>query len=141
VVLLGAGCGDDAGIAEDATVTAYVEAPLCVEARAELARGGRGAGDVRVQVACLPRASEDGKLDLAQIGANARRVTEDSSSIAYLAGRDRRANSFSLPILEEADVPQLNTSSGTEAISQLLRAIEEAGEAGSLREAVAEELR
>lgn len=136
-----AGCGEDSGTADDAIVTAYVEAPLCAEAEKQLARHGGKAGDLAVRISCLPQVRKDGKLDLSQIGANARRATEDSSSIAYLAEPDRRANSFSLPILEEADVPQLTTSSGAEAISQLLRAIEEADEAGSLREAVAEELR
>lgn len=95
---------------------------------------------MKVRVSCLPRVRKGEKLNLSQIGANARRATEDSSSIAYIAGPEKRASSFSLPILEEADIPQLTSSSGSAAISSLLLAIEEADEAGSLREAVAEEL-
>jgi hypothetical protein len=135
-----AGCGDGGGVASGAEVTAYVEAPLCAGGREELMRDGGEVADLRVRIACLPDPREGEKLDLAQIGANARRATEDSSSIAYIAQPDRRARSFSLPILEEADIPRLTSSSGSDAISQLLRAIEDAGEAGTLREAVGEEL-
>jgi hypothetical protein len=89
----------------------------------------------------LPTAGEDGKLDLAQIGANARRATENSSSIAYLAAPNPAANRFSGPILEEADIPQLTNPSGATAISRLLRALEEPEESISLRESVSESLK
>jgi branched-chain amino acid transport system substrate-binding protein len=135
-----AGCGEGSGAEEGTAITAYVEAPLCGEAERELARDGSEAGDLKVRVSCLPQVRKGGKLDLSQIGANARRATEDSSSIAYIAEPDKRASSFSFPILEEADIPQLTSSSGSAAISRLLRAIEESNEAGSLREAVAEGL-
>jgi hypothetical protein len=135
-----AGCGEGSRIEEGAVVTAYVEAPLCAEAEKQLARDGGEAGDVRVRVLCLPDVHKGDKLDLSLVGANARRATEDSSSIAYVAGSEKRARSFSLPILEEADIPQLTSSSGSVAISRLLRAIEEANESGLLREAVAEEI-
>lgn len=139
-LLLLAGCGEGSGIEEGAVVTVYIEAPLCAEAEEQLARDDAEAGEVRVRVACLSQPNEGEKLDLSQVGANARRATEDSSSIAYVAGPEKRASSFSLPILEEADVPLLTATSGADAISRLLEAIEEAGEAGSLREAVGDAL-
>lgn len=135
-----AGCGGGGGTAEGAIVTAYVEAPLCAGAREELVRRGGAVGDLEVRIECVPRVRREGRLDLARIGANARRATEDSSSIAYVAAPDREAEGFSLPILEEADLPQLTDSSGAAGISRLLLAIEEADEAGSLREAVGDEL-
>ena len=138
--LVVAGCGEGSGIEEGAVVTAYVEAPLCAEAEKQLARGGARANDLTVRVSCLPRVRKGEKLDLSQIGANARRATEDSSSVAYVAVPDMRATDFSLPILEEADIPRLTSASGAAAMSRLLNAIEKADEAGSLREAVSEEL-
>jgi hypothetical protein len=140
VAVVVAGCGEGNGTEEGAVVTAYVEAPLCAEADKQLALDGAEAGDVRVRVTCLLQPRKGEKLHLSQIGINARRATEDSSSIAYIAVPEKRASSFSLPILEEADIPQLTSSSGADAISQLLRAIEEADDAGSLREAVSDEL-
>jgi hypothetical protein len=95
---------------------------------------------VRIRVTCLPSAASKGKLDLAQIGANARRATEDSSSIAYIGEPTRAASRFSEPILETAGIAQLSEISGAAAMKQLLRAVEEAGGSGSLRESVHEEL-
>jgi len=135
-----AGCGGGDGISDDAVFTAYVEAPLCAEAERELAQRGAGVEHFRVRIACLPRTQKNKFFDLSQIGSNARRATEDSSSIAYVAEPGKGANAFSLPILEEADIPQLTATSGATAISRLLLAIEEAGDAGSLREAVSEAL-
>lgn len=135
-----AGCGAEDRIGEDAAVTAYVETPLCAGANEQLGRDGAEAGDLAVRVSCLPQVRKGEKLDLSQIGANARRATEDSSSVAYVAAPDRRATDFSLPILEEADIPRLTGASGAAAISRLLNAIEKADVAGSLREAVSEEL-
>jgi branched-chain amino acid transport system substrate-binding protein len=114
----------------------YVAAPLCAEAEQELARAGAKAGDVRVRVVCLPRAESSRKLDLAQIGANARRATEDSSSIAYIGEPTRAASRFSEPILEEAGIAQLPETAGATAMKKLLQAVEEAGSSGSLRESV-----
>jgi hypothetical protein len=85
---------------------------------------------------CLPRAESPQGLDLAQIGANARRATEDSSSIAYIGEPTRAASRFSEPILEEAGIAQLSQTSGTAAMRQLLRAVSEAGDSGGLRESV-----
>jgi hypothetical protein len=125
-----AGCGEADGVADGASVATYAAAPLCSEAKRELARVGGRAGDVRVKVTCLPLAERDGKLDLAQIGANARRATEDSSAIAYIGEPTRAASHFSEPILEEAGIRQFSQMSGVEAIRKLLRGLEAEGDSG-----------
>ncbi len=136
-----AGCGESNGVAAGATVTAYVAGPLCAEAKRELARHGGEAGDVRVRVVCLPSSERGGQLKLATIGANARRATEDSSSIAYIGEPSRAASRFAQTILEEAAIAQLQTSSGATAMSQLLQAVEQAsGRSGSLRASVLDQL-
>jgi hypothetical protein len=137
-----AGCGGGEGVDEGATVTAYVVAPLCAEAERELARDGGEAGGLRVRVVCLPSVESDGELDLAEIGANARRATEDSTAIGYIGEPTRAATRFSEPILEAADIPQLPESSGAAAMAKLLQALMQAsGDSGSLRQAVNDELR
>ncbi|HEU4906217.1 MAG TPA: hypothetical protein VFT19_08895 [Solirubrobacterales bacterium] len=114
--------------------------PLCGGAEAELARYGGEAGDLRVRVVCLPSAEGSQKLDLAQIGANARRATEDSSSIAYIGERTRAASRFSAPILEEAGIAQLPAISGAAGMEKLLRAVEDAGDSSSPRQSVFDQL-
>jgi len=134
-----AACGGGGGVSSDAVVTAYVEAPLCADAKQELARHGGRAGDLRVQAICLPRPREAKKLSLATLGANARRATEDSTSVAYLEAPDPEASRFVHPILETAQVPWISATSGGAAMSRLLALIPEA-DSGSLRESLREEL-
>lgn len=131
-----AGCGEGAGVEEGALVSVYVAAPLCAEAERELARGGGRAGDVRVRAVCLPNAESNGKLDLAAIGANARRATEDSTTIGYIGEPTRAATRFSAPILEGAGIAQLTENSAAVAMRKLLAAVDEAGDSGSLRQSV-----
>jgi hypothetical protein len=126
-------------VAEGATVTAYVEAPLCAGARRELARESAHADAVRVRAVCLPSARTGTRLDLATVGANARRASEDSTSVAYLEARDPAASRFSRPILESAGIAQVTSSSGEAAMGRLLRAVGEA-DSSSLRDAVFEAL-
>ena len=133
-----AGCGSS-GVSKDATVTAYVEAPLCVAAKRELAKHGGRAGDLRVQAVCLASPHEAKKLSLATLGANARRATEDSTAVAYLEAPDPGASRFVHPILETAEVPWISASSGAAAMSRLLTLIPNAS-SGSLRESLREEL-
>jgi hypothetical protein len=120
----GAGCGESDGVADGATVTVYVAGALCAEAEEELARHGAEAGDLHVRAVCLPRSEPGGKLDLATIGANARRATEDSSSIAYIGEPTRAASSFAETILEEAGIQQYAATPGAEAMRQLLKHLE-----------------
>lgn len=127
-------------MSEGATVRVYVAAPLCAGAERELARGGGEAGDVRVRIVCLPSAESSQKLDLARIGANARRATEDATTIAYVGEPTRAATRFSEPILEAAGIAQLTETSGAAAMSKLLRAVNEADDGASLRQSVNDEL-
>ena len=118
----------------------YVAAPLCAGAERELARQGGEAGDVRVRAICLPSAESSQKLDLARIGANARRATEDATAIGYIGEPTRAATRFSEPILEAAGIAQLTEVSGTAAMKKLLHAVDEAGDGASLRQSVLDEL-
>jgi hypothetical protein len=134
-----AGCGGGEGVAEGATVTAYVEAPLCVGAKQELASQGGRAGELRVQAVCLANARSHAKLNLATLGANARRATEDSTTVAYLEASDPAAARFIHPILETAEVPWISAGSGKVAMGRLLKLIKETG-SGSLRASIREAL-
>jgi hypothetical protein len=136
LLVAGAGCGEGEGVAEGATVTAYVAAPLCDEAKRELEREGARAGDVRVRILCLPSVESGGRLALATVGANARHATEDSTTVGYLEAPSSAAR-FSRPILEEAGIASIDGSSGKAAMTRLLSAIREA-DPSSLRESVRE---
>jgi hypothetical protein len=140
VVLVGAGCGVEEGVGEHATASVYVALPLCAGAKRELARDGGRAGDVRVRVVCLPRAESSRRLELATIGANARRASEDSTTVGYIGEPTRAASRFSEPILESAGIAQLTETSGAAGMKKLLHAVAEAGDSGSLRESVRNEL-
>lgn len=126
-------CGET-GVSAGATVNVYVAAPLCAEAEQELARTDGEAGDVRVDAVCLDPTESKGRLDLATIGANARRATEDSTSVGYLEPPGRPVR-FSLPILEGAGIAHLTSESGEAGMSELLEAIAEA-DTTSLRDSV-----
>lgn len=115
-----AGCGGGEGVAGDAVVTAYVAAPLCAEAR------GGPAGEVTVRVTCLDPVERAGRLDLAQVGANARRATEDSTTIAYVE-QQGPAGRFSEPIVDSAGIAWIHAGSGEQAVQRVLEAVEAAG--------------
>jgi hypothetical protein len=134
-----AGCGSGTGVSEDATVTAYVEASLCTAAKQELVRHDGRAGDLRVQAVCLPSPHDAKKLGLATLGANARKATEDSTTVAYLEAPDPRVARFTHPILETAEVPWISKDSGASAMSHLLKLLESA-DSGSLRKSLREAL-
>jgi hypothetical protein len=134
LAMLATGCGQSEGVSSGATVSAYVEASLCRGAQEKLASVKGEAGDVRVRAICLPSSRVASRFDLATIGANARRATEDSSAIGFLEAPDKRASRFTHPILESAEVPWIASSSGKQAMAQLLQAIDTAGSSGNLRE-------
>jgi len=75
---------------------------------------------------------------LAQVGANARRATEDSTTVGYL--EPPTTPSFSRPIVEAANIAAIRTRSGEAAMTQLLHAIGEAKKSASLRNEVRESL-
>ncbi len=134
LLVAGVGCGEESGVARGAEVTVYVEAPLCAGAEQELAREGGRAGDLRVRAVCLEGTGQGKQLDLATVGANARRATEDSSTIAYL--EPPVTPSFSRPIVEAASIAVIRTSSGKAAMARLLDAIRAADDSSSLRDQV-----
>ena len=119
-------------------MTAYVASPLCGDAKRELESQGAQAGDVRVRVYCLAREGGAGRLDLAAVGANARRATEDSTTVAYIQPPGP-ATRFSNSILEAPGIPTITTSSGKTGMADLLTAIESA-DPSSLRESVRDAL-
>jgi hypothetical protein len=134
-----AGCGESEGVAEGATVTAYVEASLCVGAKQELATAQGHVGDIRVRAVCVPSPDKGRLLELATVGANARQATQDSTTVGYIEAKDSRASPFTRPILETAEIAWISSSSGKAAMAHLLEAIE-AADSGSLRESVQEAL-
>jgi hypothetical protein len=134
-----AGCGEETGVADDARLSVYAEATLCPGAERALAGAGNRAGSFQLQLVCLSSGQKGHRLDLAAIGADARRATEDSTAIAYLG--TPRTKPFSRTILESPGIPAIYGSSGATAMSQLLDALAEADDSNTLRESVTESLR
>jgi hypothetical protein len=130
------GCGEG-GVESGATVSVYVAAPLCKEAREQLQRQASTVEDLHIRANCLPTAEPRGSLDLSQIGANARRATEDSTTIAYLEAPGPGAR-FSRTIVESADIGWTTSSSGSTAMRRVLHAL--VGNASSPRATVREAL-
>jgi hypothetical protein len=129
------GCGGDEGVAAGATVRVYVSGSACPAAKRELARVGGRAGDVHISAVCLAATKAGGRPDLAAIGADARRASEDSAAIAYLEAPDPAAARFAQPILESAGIGWIESRSGAAAMRRVLRAVDEA-DSGSLRDKV-----
>jgi hypothetical protein len=129
------GCGEE-GAAEGAELTVYVSAPLrgdegeqgrrlCAEAREEAARGGGEEDDYELRVVCLDASGADGHWTLAKVGSNARRATEDSTTVAYIGEPDRAARQQSRPIVDAAEIAELGGVSGKEAIARIATALRE----------------
>jgi hypothetical protein len=138
------GCGDE-GAAAGAVVRIYVSAPLrgpeagegqrlCGEAREQATQGKGGEGH-ELRVVCLDAAGDGNGWTLAQVGANARRATEDSMTVAYVAEPDPAAREQSRPIVEAAGIAELGGVSGREAVAKAVGAMEE-GDASQPRDAV-----
>lgn len=131
-----AGCGGGSEVESGAVVRVYVSAPLCAEAEQELQRRGAEAGGVKAKVVCLPHAeSKGGRVDLARAGADARRATEDSTAVAFLAAPGREG-SFTEPILEKAEIALFADRSGAAATAEVLKRLEARSSDESPREAV-----
>jgi hypothetical protein len=136
-----AGCGSGEGVEDGATATVYVAAGPCSQAQRALESKGPEGDTVRLRIVCVPSTEKRGRFDLAQIGANARRATEDSTTIAYIGELEPRAVHFSETILEEAGIAQIPETSGAAAMAQLLQALNHAsGDSGSLRQSIDDEL-
>jgi hypothetical protein len=133
----GAGCGEGE-VADGATVRVYVSAPLCKGALRELRRAGGEAGDLKARAVCLAPVGRSRHGDLATAGANARRATEDSTSVAYLEAPGPAAR-FTRSVVEAAGIAWLETRSGAAGARRVLRALEERGSA-SPRSAVSDQV-
>ena len=141
LLLPAAGCGEGEGVEEGATATVYAAAANCNLATRVLENEGGRAGSVRVRILCLPSTEKAGHFDLAQIGANARRATEDSTTVAYIGEPEPHATRFSETILEEAGIAQLSEMNGSQAMHKILHAVREADTSStSLRGAVNDQL-
>jgi hypothetical protein len=138
------GCGEE-GAESGATVRAYVSAPLrgaegdagrrlCNEAREQAAQGGWDS-ELELRVVCLDASGPDGDWTLAQVGANARRASEDSAAIVYVGEPDRQSRRQSRPIVEAAGIAELAGLSGREAVAKVTAAIA-AGDDSEPRQAV-----
>lgn len=146
--LLGAlltGCGEG-GAEAGATVRVYVSAPLrgaeaatgrrlCAGARDEAARAGGKVEDLELEVVCLDATGGDGRWTLVQVGANARRATEDSTAVAYVGEPDPQAREQSRQIVAAAEIAELGGVSGEEAVAAVIAAIRD-GDADHPRDAV-----
>jgi hypothetical protein len=131
-----AGCGSAGEVESGAVVHVYVSAPLCAEAKQELAKQGPVAGGVKVQALCLPSAeSKGGGVDLSRAGATARRATEDSSAVAFVSAPGREGT-FTEPILEKAEIALIAERSGAAATAEVLKRLDARGSDESPREAV-----
>lgn len=138
------GCGEE-GAAAGATVRVYVSAPLrgpearagrrlCQEAH-EQAKQGKGGDGHELRVVCLDATGDGGGWTLAQVGANARRATEDSAAVAYVGEPEAAARKQSRPIVEAAGIAELGGLGGREAVAKVEKAMEE-GDASQPRDAV-----
>lgn len=134
---LGAGCGEG-GVGSGAIVSVYVAAPLCNGARTELRRQGGEAGELEVRVVCLAATDSRSRADLAAAGADARRATEDSASVAFVEAPGRTAR-FVRPIAESAGLAFVASASGADSMRSVLRALEERG-SSSPRSAVLDQV-
>lgn len=144
-VMLVSGCGEE-GAEAGATVRIYVSAPLhgaegaegrrlCAGAREEASQSGDKVGDLKLEVICLDAAGKAGRWRLAQVGANARRATEDSTAVAYVGEPDPRARKQSRPIVAAAEIAEIGGVSGEEAVAAVVEAIRD-GDEGHPRDAV-----
>jgi hypothetical protein len=141
------GCGEG-GAEAGARVTIYVSAPLhgaeapagkrlCEAARGEAARGGGKVEDLALEVVCLDAAGDEGHWTLAQVGANARQATADSTTVAYVGEPDPRARKQSRPIVAAAEIAEIGGVTGEEAVAGVVAAIRD-GDASRPRDAVFE---
>jgi hypothetical protein len=129
------GCGGDDSVEEKAVVTVYASAEQCQGAGRDLDRFKGRAGELRVELVCLPPQEAGGRLDLATVGENARRATEDSSAVAYLEAPGR-ASAFSEPILAEAELALIQTRSGATSMGRVLDLLAEWDSSEGPRETV-----
>ena len=105
-----AGCGGSSSPSGDATLTIYASADtpaFAAGARAELAKHDGKAAGLPVTLVALSDAT-GGHWDPVRIAENARRASEDSTSIAYLGELEPGATRISEPITGQAGILQIS---------------------------------
>jgi branched-chain amino acid transport system substrate-binding protein len=123
-VLAGAGCGGGngggGGTVSGSTLTIYSSLPLQGSARpqnvavvngAKLALKERGnkVGKYAIKYVSLDDATaQAGKWDPGATSANARKAAQDDKTIAYMGEFNSGASAISIPILNEAGIPQVS---------------------------------
>ena len=124
VALVAAGCGDSSDAETSGKpVVVYSSFPLQGPSRPQAAAmnngarlaleqaGGR-AGPFRVRFQALDDSlAQTGTWDPAQTSANARKAIQDPRGVAYLGEYNSGATAISLPLTNEAGLPQLTVSS------------------------------
>lgn len=124
--LLAAGCGSQPE--GDASLTVYLSAPLrgpeaaagrdlADGARLALADAGGEAGGVDVTLEIRNDAVARG-WDAAEVGANARLATEDTTAIAYIGELGSGASRTSIPITNQAGMLQVSPGAGAEDLTR-----------------------
>ncbi len=128
-----------------------------------LAEAGGHAGDREIELEVLDDTGGGTKWSAVATGDNARTASEDADTIAYIGELDTTATATSLPITDLAEIPQLvlgevpsdldvdneilpiaagkDENAGGTAMQLALDAIEAAGDDGTDRTVVREELR
>jgi branched-chain amino acid transport system substrate-binding protein len=121
-------CGDDddegedgaGGTAAGETLTVYSSLPrqgasrvqaLAIEDGAKLAlkQAGGKAGDFRIKYEPLDDSTAAaGKWDPGPTSSNARKASQDDSTIAYIGEYNSGASAISIPILNEGGIPQVS---------------------------------
>lgn len=120
------GCGS--AVQGDSELTVYVSAPLSGPrsqegrdiadgARLALSEAGDSAAGTDVVLEVLNDAGGGG-WQAARSGANARRATEDTSTIAYIGELDSGATRTSLPITNEAGLLQVSAGAAAEDLTR-----------------------
>jgi branched-chain amino acid transport system substrate-binding protein len=121
VVIMVTGCGTGGGGDANGPLTVYVSVPLRGEhatqgraiangARLALADADGMAGDAEVRLEVLNEAGPGG-WSPARVGDNARAAAQDTSAIAYIGDFDSGATRTSLPITNQASLPQVSPAS------------------------------
>ena len=124
-----AGCGAGEGGSGPVTLRVYVSAPLhgsraaegqAIEDGARLAlddAGGR-IGRRRIRGVYLDDSDERG-WSIARTAANARRAAQDVTAIGYVGDFDSGATRVSLPITNQAEIPQVSPASTAVDLTRL----------------------
>ena len=117
-----AACGSDDDSSSDGggTVNVYSSLPLQGASKAQtgamvqgmnlaISEAGNKAGDTTVKYTSLDDSTAAaGNWDPAQVAANARKVAQDKSAVAYIGEFNSGASAISIPILNQAGIGMIS---------------------------------